>query len=176
MKSIVRIMMSLVLFFKGFSQDSISSKNHWEVSLTGTLQFGNSERILLMNNVNYNWSSVNKNTEFISKNRYVYGTVSKKLLKENDFRSSNYLILNTKKRLHPMIGLFFQSLRVKKVNSLYKPMLGVQYMLVNNEKFMFTPNGLLGYSWQNYKRTDFVEYVHYLSDQYERIKTSTVLV
>lgn len=151
-------MISLVFFSNGYSQDSIPMKNIWDISLAGTLQFGNSERILLINNVNYSWLSSSRNTEFISKNRYVYGTVANNLLKENDFRSSNYLILNVKKRLNPVIGLFFQSLRIKKVNSIYKPMLGAQYKLVENEKFMFTPNVLIGYIWQNYKARNFIDF------------------
>jgi len=153
------ILLSVFFSIEGFSQDSISKKESWDISLIGTMVFGNSERILLINDVNYKWQSTNKKNKLISKNRYVYGTVgSNKKVKENDLRTSIFLILNTDKKWNPMIGFFYQNLQIKKVKSLIKPLFGVQYKLINKNKFVFTPNVLIGYGWQSYKGNTFVNF------------------
>lgn len=124
------------------------------ISLTGNLSFGNSERILLINNADINWLSKSDKTKYISKIRYVYGTVGG-FLKENDFRTGNYLMLNADKKLSPLVALYFETLRLKKINTFLKPMVGIQYKLIDHPKFNFNPRMLIGYSWQNYDGSNF---------------------
>jgi Protein of unknown function, DUF481 len=149
------IFFSILCYLNVFAQEE--NKKHkftGNVSLTGNIQTGNSERILLINNVNYKIESTSKKTAFNSKNRYVYGTVGD-FLKENDFRTSNYLTFNADKKWNPIVGFYFETLRIKKMKSSIKPLAGIQYKLVNTKKLKLSPRVLLGYSWQKYDGINF---------------------
>jgi Protein of unknown function, DUF481 len=139
------------------AQEEKQKKFSGNLSLTGTVQTGNSERILLINNVNFKLLSNTKKTSFESKSRYVYGTVGD-FLKENDFRTSNYIILNENRKWNPVFGFYFEILRIKKMKSSVKPLGGVKYKLVDKEKIKLSPSLLLGYSWQTYRGANFKDF------------------
>ena len=154
MKGKATIITLLIFTLHIVAQERREARFTGNVSLTGNIQTGNSQRVLLINNVNFKINSNSKKTNFQSKNRYVYGTVGD-FLKENDFRTSNYLTFNSDKKWNPVIGFYFETLRIKKMKSSVKPLIGIQYKLVNKEKLKLYPRVLLGYSWQKYDGINF---------------------
>ncbi len=129
-------------------------KSVLDISLTGTVQTGNSERLLLINSVKFVWYNEKESLQFQTLNRYVYGTVGS-FNKENDFRSANYLFLYVNKNWNPVLGLFFEKIKIKGIDAIIKPMAGIQYNLFDNKKLKIKPQILIGYAWQQYIGNSF---------------------
>ncbi len=145
-----------MLYVAKISGQETSHQTHsGNLSLTGTVQTGNSERVLLINTLSFTWNNNKGNTQFKTIDRYVYGTVGN-FNKENDFRSANYVIFSNRNKWNPIVGLFFEKIKIKGIDAILKPMVGVQYKLIEKEKFLVRPQLMVGYAWKRYSGSAFM--------------------
>ncbi|RBW54325.1 hypothetical protein DS884_17920 [Tenacibaculum sp. E3R01] len=158
------IFLSIVCSLSIFSQDTKQHKFTTDINFTGNVFTGNTQRVLLINNANFKIESHSGKTNFQSKNRYIYGTAGGNS-KENDYRTSNYFMLKINKKWNPIIGFYFETLRIKKLRSSIKPLIGIQYKLIDNGKITVYPRVLIGYSWQKFNGTNFKDFDSHSSNE-----------
>ena len=128
-----------------------------DFGLNGIIYDGNVNRVLLINTLGYVLNNEKRNFQVLSFDSYVYGTVGS-FKTENDFRSANYLILNANKKFNPVFSFFYEKIKLKGIDALVKPAVGIQYQLVTNKNLIMRPQLMVGYAWQNYAGSNFTDF------------------